>query len=107
MVDAVLEETGAGKAAADDAGAGGGVLRVAMCLFRAGYLGMWEKLTGALGGPGMEAPSEKALREVRRRIGVEPLKALFETLAGPLGQPGTPGARLRRVPHRRVRWLRS
>ena len=38
-------------------------------------------------------PSEKALRDVRRRLGPEPLKALFEVVAGPLAQPHTPGVR--------------
>ena len=35
---------------------------------------------------------EKALRDLRRRLGAVPLKALFE-VAGPLAQPGTPGVR--------------
>jgi hypothetical protein len=38
-------------------------------------------------------PSEKALRDLRRRLGPAPLKALFEVVAGPLAQPGTPGVR--------------
>jgi Insertion element 4 transposase N-terminal len=36
-------------------------------------------------------PSEKALRDLRRRLGPAPLKALFEVIAGPLAQPWTPG----------------
>jgi hypothetical protein len=36
-------------------------------------------------------PSEKALRDVRRRLGPAPMKALFEVVAGPLAQPRTPG----------------
>ncbi|MDN5748596.1 MAG: hypothetical protein L0H64_08820 [Pseudonocardia sp.] len=35
--------------------------------------------------------SEKALRELRRRLGPAPLKALFEVVAGPLVQRHTPG----------------
>jgi hypothetical protein len=31
------------------------------------------------------------LRELRRRLGPAPLKALFEVVAGPLAQPRTPG----------------
>jgi hypothetical protein len=63
---------------------------LAMCLFpRAGYLAVWGKLTAALDGPG--APSAKALRDLRRRVGVAPARALFEVLAGPLGRPRTPG----------------
>jgi hypothetical protein len=65
---------------------------LAMCLFpRAGYLGVWGKLTAALDGLGPGVPSAKALRDLRRRIGAAPVRALFEVLAGPLGQPGTPG----------------
>ncbi len=63
-----------------------------MCLFpKPGYLGVWGKLTAALDGLGLAAPSPKALRDLRRRIGAAPVKALFEVLAGPLGQPRTPG----------------
>ncbi|MCI0687379.1 MAG: IS4 family transposase, partial [Sporichthyaceae bacterium] len=43
----------------------------------------------------MVCPSEKALRDLRRRLGPAPLKALFEVLAGPLAQPHTPGVRFR------------
>ena len=65
---------------------------LAMCLFpRSGYLAVWGRLTAALGGLGLAAPSAKALRDVRRRIGAAPVRALFEVLAGPLGRPGTPG----------------
>lgn len=35
------------------------------------------------------------MREVRRRLGVAPLRLLFETLAGPVAQPNTPGVRYR------------
>lgn len=65
---------------------------LAMCLFpRAGYLAVWGKLTAALDGLGLDVPSAKALRDLRRRIGVAPARALFGVLAGPLGQPRTPG----------------
>jgi hypothetical protein len=65
---------------------------LAMCLFpRAGYLAVWGKLTAALDGLGLGVPSAKALRDLRRRIGAAPVRALFEVLAGPLGQPRTPG----------------
>jgi len=40
---------------------------------------------------GLPAPSPKALRDVRRRIGTGPVRRLFEILAGPLGRPRTPG----------------
>jgi len=65
---------------------------LAMCLFpQPGYLGVWGKLTAGLRVLGLGAPSGKALRDLRRRIGIAPARRLFEVLAGPLGQPRTPG----------------
>ncbi|HEY4465686.1 MAG TPA: IS4 family transposase [Streptosporangiaceae bacterium] len=62
---------------------------LAMCLFPGtGYAGVWARLTAALDVP---CPDRKALRDLRRRIGVAPVQALFGVLAGPLGQPRTPG----------------
>ena len=58
-----------------------------------GYMRVWDKLTAGLGGPAAPRPSEKALRDLRRRLGPAPLKALFEVVAGPLAQPRTPGVR--------------
>ena len=60
---------------------------------RLGYARVWAKLTAGLEGLPVACPSEKALRDLRRRLGPAPLKALFEVVAGPLAQPGTPGAR--------------
>jgi hypothetical protein len=60
-----------------------------------GYLGVWDKMTGELKDAGAAGPSEKALRDLRRRVGTAPLKALFEVAAGPLAWPRTPGARYR------------
>lgn len=71
-------------------------LVLAMGLFgQVGAVGVWSKLTSGLAGLPVARPSEKALRDARRRIGAEPLQALFEVLAGPLAQPRTPGARYR------------
>ena len=67
-----------------------------------GYARVWGKLTAGLAGLGLPAPSEKALRDLRRRIGPAPLKALFEVIAGPLAQPHA-GRVVRRAAHRRVR----
>ena len=65
---------------------------LALGLFpRPGYLTVWAKLTAALDGLGLAVPSSKALRDLRRRIGIAPVKSLFGVLAGPLGQPRTPG----------------
>ena len=67
---------------------------LALGLFpRIGYARVWAKLCAGLTGAGLAVPavSEKALRELRRRLGPAPLKALFEVVAGPLAQPRTPG----------------
>jgi hypothetical protein len=65
---------------------------LALALFpAAGYRGVWAKLTAALGVLGLTAPSTRALRDVRRRLGPAPLAALFELLCGPLGRARTPG----------------
>ena len=61
-----------------------------------GYQGVWGKLTAALESQGVAAPSGKALRDLRRRLGPAPLKALFEVLAGPVARPATPGVRFGR-----------
>ncbi|MEU6497753.1 IS4 family transposase [Streptomyces sp. NPDC046984] len=70
---------------------------LAMCLFPgAGYLRVWDKLVCGIRALGPWMPSEKALREVRRRLGPAPFKELFEVVAGPLAQPSTPGVCYRR-----------
>jgi len=83
-------------AAADAALAGRGLLRAgAGAVPGLGYAGVWGRLTAALDGQA-PCPSPKALRDLRRRLGAAPLRALFEVLAGPLGQPPTPGVRFGR-----------
>jgi len=70
---------------------------LALGLFpRTGYLGVWAKLTAMLDGLGLAVPSPRALRDLRRRLGAAPLKALFEVLAGPVAWPRTPGVRFGR-----------
>jgi hypothetical protein len=67
---------------------------LALGLFpRIGYARVWAKLVVGLTGAGLAVPavSEKALRELRRRLGPAPLKALFEVVAGPLAEPRTSG----------------
>ena len=93
LADALLEETGARERRLRVLPSRVGVYFVlAMCLFPGtGYLGVWAKLTAALDGLDLAVPSARALRDLRRRMGSAPLKALFEMLAGPLGQPRTPG----------------
>ena len=65
---------------------------LAMCLFpEPSYQGVWCRLTAGLRALRIPVPSGRALRDLRRRIGAAPVKRLFEVLAGPLGQPRTPG----------------
>ena len=69
---------------------------LALGLFpRLGYARVWGKLTAGLAGLDLPSPSEKALRDLRRRLGPAPLKALFEVVAGPLAQPHTPRGAVR------------
>jgi hypothetical protein len=101
LVDSVLEETGKVQQRLRDLPSRVGVYFVlALALFSdVGYAKVWSKLVAGLKGlEGLDvvAPSEKALRDLRRRVGVPPLKALFEVLAGFLAQPRTPGTRYRR-----------
>jgi Insertion element 4 transposase N-terminal/Transposase DDE domain len=98
LVDAVLEETGAVQRRLRDLPSRVGVyFLLAMCLFpEVGYRLVWDKMTGGLGGLVVACPTAKSLRDLRRRVGVAPVRALFEVLAGPLAQPGTPGVRFGR-----------
>jgi hypothetical protein len=98
LVDGVLEETGARERRLRDLPSRVGVYFVlALGLFPLlGYQMVWQKLTAALGGQGLPCPSAKALRDLRRRVGAAPVKALFEVLAGPVAQPCTPGVRFGR-----------
>ena len=67
-------------------------LREPLAMFpRLGYARVWAKLTAGLAGLDVPSPAEKALRDLRRRLGPAPVKALFEVVAGPLAQPRTPG----------------
>jgi hypothetical protein len=90
LADAVLAETGSRERRLRLLPSRVGLYFVlAMCLFPgSGYRGVWEKLTGELGD---WCPDLKALRDLRRRIGSAPVRALFEVLAGPAAWPRTPG----------------
>jgi hypothetical protein len=69
---------------------------LAMTLFPGiGYLRVWGKMTAALEDLNLPRPSEKALRDLRRRLGPAPVKALFDTVAVPLASPRTPGVAYR------------
>ena len=93
LVDAVLEQTRATERRLRILPSRVGVYFVlALCLFPgSGYATVWAKLTAAL--PDRIRPSGKAFRDLRRRLGAAPLRALFEVLAGPVAQPTTPGVR--------------
>jgi transposase IS4-like protein len=69
---------------------------LAMTLFPGiGYLRVWDKMTAALEDLHLPRPSEKALQDLRRRLGPAPVKVLFETVAVPLASPGAPGVAYR------------
>lgn len=71
-------------------------LVLAACLFpEVGYLGVWRKLTGALAGLPVAAPTASALAQARRRVGSKPLRWLFDLLRGPAATPQCPGTRWR------------
>lgn len=99
LVDAVLAESGRTERRLRLLPSRVGVYFVlALGMFpQVGAVGVWAKLTGAFAALGPPAPSEKALRDLRRRLGVAPLQRLFEVLAGPLAQPTTPGVRFGRL----------
>jgi Insertion element 4 transposase N-terminal len=98
LVDAVLDETGATQRRLRDLPSRVGVFFVlALGLFpRQGQGKVWDKLVASLVGLPLPSPSGKALRDVRRRLGAAPFQALFESLAGPVAQPSTPGVRFGR-----------
>jgi hypothetical protein len=93
LADGVLEETRARERRLRMLPSRVGIYFVlALGLFPAlGYGVVRAKLTAALDGLELPSPSPKALRDLRRRIGAAPVKALFEVLAGPVAQPSTPG----------------
>jgi hypothetical protein len=93
LVDDVLSETKTVQRRLRDLPSRVGVYFVlALVLFpRLGYARVWHKLTAGLISLDLPSPSEKALRDLRRRLGPAPFKTLFEVVAGPLGQPHTPG----------------
>jgi Insertion element 4 transposase N-terminal/Transposase DDE domain len=95
LVDAVLAETRTTEQRLRDLPSRVGMYFVlALGLFPGlGYEKVWHKLVAGLSGLRLPSPSDKALRDLRRRLGVAPFEALFEVLAGPIAQPRTPGVR--------------
>mgnify|MGYP003409313039 CR=1 FL=1 len=96
LVDAVLAETRTAERRLRALPSRVGVYFVlALCLFPGlGYRTVWAKLSAA--PPGRKTPSVKAFRDLRRRLGAAPMRALFEVLAGPVAAPHTPGVRFGR-----------
>lgn len=98
LVDAVLEQTRATERRLRVLPSRVGMYFVlALGLFPGlGYEKVWAKLVAGLRGLCVGCPSGKALRDLRRRLGAAPVKALFEVLAGPVAGPHTPGVRFGR-----------
>ncbi|MDQ4040038.1 MAG: IS4 family transposase [Actinomycetota bacterium] len=85
MVDAVLGETGKVQARVRDLPSRVVVyLLLAAGLFaESGYGQVWAKMISGLDGVKVAIPTASALAQARRRIGVAPLRALFDLLRGP------------------------
>ncbi len=93
MVDAALAETGTTQARVRDLPS-----RVVVYLLLAGglfaelgYVQVWQRVIAGLGGLAVASPTASALAQARRRIGVAPLRALFDLLACPAAGPATKG----------------
>lgn len=95
MVDEVLTECGAVQQRLRKLPARVVVyLLLAAALFsECGYLAVWSKLTGALGRLPIPKITATALWHARCRLGVRPLRALFDLLRGPASAIRTAGAR--------------
>lgn len=94
LIDEVLAQTGRVQRRIRRLPARVTVLFVlALSLFSGtGYRGVWRELTHSVGGPTGAPPSSSALARARRRVGVEPLRALFQRLRGPRAPAGMSGA---------------
>lgn len=69
-------------------------LLLAAALFEdCGYREVWRKLTGALAGLPLVKVTSTALWHARCRLGVRPMRALFDLLRGPASAVRTAGAR--------------
>jgi hypothetical protein len=71
-------------------------LLLAACLFpEVGYPGVWRKLTAGLTALCPVTPTAGALAQARRRVGLAPLRWLFDLLRGPAATLRAPGTRWR------------
>lgn len=69
-------------------------LLLAGCLFaEVGYRQVWHKLTAGLAGLVVAEPSENALWQARARLGVAPVRWLFDLLRGPAATKAVGGVR--------------
>ncbi|MDP9612939.1 hypothetical protein JOF35_008802 [Streptomyces demainii] len=95
MVDEVLTECGATQQRLRKLPARVVVyLLLAAALFEeCGYPAVWSKLTGALGSLPLPKVTATGLWHARCRLGVRPLRALFDLLRGPASAIRTAGAR--------------
>ncbi|MQT02687.1 IS4 family transposase [Streptomyces jumonjinensis] len=95
MVDAVLAETNASQRRLRKLPARVVVyLLLAATLFEeCGYPGVWRKLTAALDSIPIPTITGAALWDARTRLGVRPMRALFDLLRGPASAIRTNGAR--------------
>lgn len=61
---------------------------LALALFgQCAYRQVWAKLVAGLRGLAVACPSASALTRARRRVGPKPLRALFESVCGPVAWP--------------------
>ncbi|WP_234320117.1 IS4 family transposase [Streptomyces sp. SBT349] len=97
LVDAVLAECGATQQRLRKLPARVVVyLLLAAALFEeCGYREVWRRVTGGLAGLPVVKISATGLWHARCRLGVRPLRALFDVLRGPAGAIRTAGARFR------------
>jgi hypothetical protein len=95
MVDAVLAETGAVQRRARLLPSRVVVyLLLAAGLFTEVGLGqVWARLCAGLPGPPVPTPAASAMTLARARVGVAPLRALFDLLRGPETGAARPGSR--------------
>ena len=97
LVDDVLEMTGAVQRRTRALPSRVGIYFIlAMTLFPGiGYLRVWDKMTAALEDLGLPRPSEKALRDLRRRLGParrRPCSRRSRSRWPPLGSRASPTA---------------
>src|SRR5947209_1240485 len=97
MVDAVLAETGKVQTRIRDLPSRVVVyLLLAGCLFaELGYGQVWHRLVAGLEGLPVASPTTAALTQARRRVGVAPLRGLFDVLRGPAATTSGAGVRWR------------